>query len=325
MLEAQYIRAVKAEISNSIAKAGELLSRGEVVAIPTETVYGLAANALNQESVLKIFSIKNRPHFDPLIVHVASLEHASAWVKEIPLPAQKLAARYWPGPLTLLLKKKQVIPDIVTSGLDTVGIRVPAHPLTLELLRSLDFPLAAPSANPFGYISPTTSQHVIQQLGNQIPLILEGGSCEVGVESTIVDFTTAIPTIVRLGGLSVEHIQEVLGDVHVNITSSSKPSSPGMLISHYAPRKPFYLGNLEELRSIHRTKKLAEIAFSGKESSSLHRVLSVEGKMEEAAFNLFKIMRELDESDADAIIAQPVPEVGLGRAINDRMRRAAAH
>jgi len=315
---------LKAEISQDIIKAKSLLEEGELVAIPTETVYGLAANALNTDAVLKIFETKNRPHFDPLIVHVSSIEQASSLVTDFPSNARLLAEKFWPGPLTLLLKKKQIIPDIVTSGLDTVGIRMPSHPLALELLRTLDFPLAAPSANPFGYISPTSAKHVAAQLGDKINLILDGGESDVGVESTIIDCTQETPVVVRLGGLGVEKIESIIGRVEVNTTSSSKPSAPGLLISHYAPRKPFYLGDIEVLSKQNSDKKVAIISFQGDSRSALHKVLSEEGSLHEAAHNLFKVMRELDESDAQIIIAEPVPNHGLGRAINDRLQRAAA-
>lgn len=315
---------VKAEISQDIIKAKHLLQTGELVAIPTETVYGLAANALDTDAVLKIFETKNRPHFDPLIVHVSSVEQANALVEDFPSNARLLAEKFWPGPLTLLLKKIQIIPDLVTSGLDTVGIRMPSHPLTLELLRTLDFPLAAPSANPFGYISPTSAKHVAAQLGEKINLILDGGESDVGVESTIIDCTQETPVVVRLGGLGVEKIESIVGKVEVNTTSSSKPSAPGLLISHYAPRKPFFLGDIEDLSKQNSDKQVAIISFQGSSNSALHKVLSEEGSLHEAAHNLFKVMRELDESDAQIIIAEHVPNHGLGRAINDRLQRAAA-
>lgn len=315
---------MKAEISKDITKAKHLLQAGELVAIPTETVYGLAANALDAEVVVKIFEAKNRPHFDPLIVHVASIEQAKSLVEKFPPQALKLAEAFWPGPLTLLLKKKDIIPDIVTSGLDTVGIRMPSHPLTIALLKELSFPLAAPSANPFGYISPTSAQHVAAQLGDKIELILDGGECEVGVESTIVDCTWEVPVVVRLGGLATEQIESVIGKVNVNTTSSSKPSAPGLLISHYAPRKPFYLGKIETLLKENLDKTIGIISYQGKPTGKHHKVLSQAGSLHEAAKNLFSIMRELDESSVDIIIAEPVPNEGLGRAINDRLTRAAA-
>jgi L-threonylcarbamoyladenylate synthase len=218
-----------AEIGKDIRKAKALLERGELVAIPTETVYGLAGNALDANAVTKIFQVKNRPHFDPLIVHVADFSSAESFVEEIPIAAKKLAERFWPGPLTILLKRKQLIPDLVTSGLETVGIRCPDHSLTNQLLQSLSFPLAAPSANPFGYISPTQPSHVNDQLGGKVKYILDGGECKVGIESTIIGFDQTRPTIYRMGGLSIEEIESIIGKVNVQLHSTSNPKAPGQL------------------------------------------------------------------------------------------------
>src|SRR6478752_7357737 len=236
-----------AEIGTDILKAKALLEKGELVAIPTETVYGLAGNALNTSAVAKIFTAKDRPQFDPLIVHVPDLEHAKNYVEEIPDQAIALTRKFWPGPLTLLLQRKPIIPDLVTSGLPTVGIRCPDHVLTRELLKSLSFPLSAPSANPFGYISPTRPEHVNEQLGNKISYILDGGVCTVGIESTIVGFENDHAVILRMGGLSVEAIESVVGKVSVQIHSSSNPKAPGQLKNHYAPAKKLVLGNLTDL------------------------------------------------------------------------------
>src|SRR5260221_6332098 len=200
-----------AEIGKDIAKAKALLEQGKLVAIPTETVYGLAGNALNIDAATKIFAAKNRPYFDPLIVHVSNFQSVEEYAEKIPSKAIELMKRFWPGPLTVLLSKKNNIPDLVTSGLDRVGLRCPDHPMTLELLRSLTFPLAAPSANPFGYVSPTNPRHVNDQLGNEIEYILDGGECKVGIESTIVGFENDMPIIHRLGGLRVEGIESVTG------------------------------------------------------------------------------------------------------------------
>jgi L-threonylcarbamoyladenylate synthase len=220
--------------------AKEFLIKGELVAIPTETVYGLAGNALNEKAVLSIFEVKNRPAFDPLIIHTDSIDKVKEYVSVFPEKAQRLAEQFWPGPLTLLLPKKQIIPDLVTSGLDTVAVRIPKHPQLLELLAELSFPLAAPSANPFGYISPTNAEHVNQQLGDKIPYILDGGECEVGIESTIIGFEADDTVVYRLGGLAVEDIEKLVGPVMLMPHSTSDPKAPGMLKSHYAPRKPLY-------------------------------------------------------------------------------------
>ncbi len=294
-----------------------------LVAIPTETVYGLAANALNADAVVSIFETKNRPHFDPLIVHVAGIEQVHEVASHIPSHARTLMEALWPGPLTIVLRKRDCIPHIVTSGLDTVGVRMPNHPLALELLRALDFPLAAPSANPFGYISPTTALHVAEQLGDRIPYILNGGECSVGVESTIIDCSCETPTILRLGGTSVETIEEIIGPVHVNAISTSSPNAPGMLHSHYAPRKPMRVGNIHELLHNHGTD-VSILSFKDSFHNYRNIRLSETGDLHEAARNLFSAMRKLDADHHSIILAEFVPDYGLGRAINDRMKRASA-
>jgi L-threonylcarbamoyladenylate synthase len=312
-----------AEIGKDINKAKQLLQEGRLVAIPTETVYGLAANALDEKAVTGIFKAKRRPEFDPLIIHVPDLNRVSLYAKGFPSPARKLAEAFWPGPLTLLLEKKHVIPDLVTSGLPTVGIRCPNHPLTQELLRQLDFPLAAPSANPFGYISPTTPLHVQDQLGDVIPYILDGGPCEVGIESTIVSFDNGVGTVLRTGGLNIEDIERVIGKVNIEINTSSNPRSPGQLKSHYAPRKKILIGNLDELINEHRDKRAAVLSFRKDYGVPLQVVLSPTGDLEEAARNFFAALRMLDDSPAEIILAEFVDDTGLGKAINDRLKRAA--
>lgn len=318
-----------AEIGNDIAKAKKLLEAGELVALPTETVYGLAGNALNIDAVAKIFETKNRPSFDPLIVHTGSIEQISHYTEPISGELRRLAERFWPGPLTLLVKKKAVIPDLVTSGLGTVAVRIPKHPLAMELLNSLDFPLAAPSANPFGYISPTQAIHVQDQLGDKIPYILDGGSCQVGLESTIVGIEGEQPIIYRLGGIGVSAIEDVVGKVLILPQSSSNPQSPGMLKSHYAPRKPFVLGDLDELIEKYSRENISFgiLSFDRdfdflKDSEKF--VLSRKRDFREAAKNLFAGMRYLDQADVSVILAEELPEEHLGKAINDRLRRAAA-
>ena len=313
-----------AEIGKDIRKAKQLLEAGELVAIPTETVYGLAANALNVSAVTKIFEVKNRPEFDPLIVHVPDLSHASLYVEEIPDLAKTLAERFWPGPLTLVVKRRNIIPDLVTSGLDTVGIRCPDHALTQELLQAVDFPLAAPSANPFGYVSPTTPHHVNEQLGNRIAYILDGGACEVGIESTIVGFENSVPVIYRMGGLSLERIETIIGKVQMNAYSSSSPKAPGQLKSHYAPRKKVILGNIIDLLKDYPLQRAALLTFKNDLQAPHQFILSPSGNLEEAAQRLFTALRTLDKMPIDVILAEPVPNVGLGRAINDRLQRASA-
>lgn len=313
-----------AETGKDIHRAKDLLQKGKLVAIPTETVYGLGGNALDRDAVIRIFKVKNRPQFDPLIVHVPDIESASKYVLEIPPAARQLAERFWPGPLTLLLKKREIIPDIVTSGLDTVGIRCPDHPVTQALLQQLDFPLAAPSANPFGYVSPTTPQHVADQLGNDIAYILDGGPCRVGIESTIIGFETSPPTIYRMGGIGPEEIEKVIGTVQIQTVSSSNPKAPGQLKSHYAPRVKVITGDVEKLMQQYPSKRTALLTFS-KDFHHPHQVvLSPSGNLEEAARNLFTALRTLDKMPVDIILAEFVPDTGLGKAINDRLRRAAA-
>ncbi|MDH5366388.1 MAG: L-threonylcarbamoyladenylate synthase [Cyclobacteriaceae bacterium] len=310
-----------AELGDDIKHAKRLLDQNKLVAIPTETVYGLAANATNSAAVTQIFKTKKRPSFDPLIIHIHSFEQLSEYIINIPEKAKLLADRFWPGALTLLLQKKDIIPDIVTSGLDTVAIRIPNHPLTLELLKSISYPLAAPSANPFGYISPTTAIHVNDQLGNNIDYILDGGTCEVGIESTIIGFDNDHPTVHRLGGVSIEKIESIIGKVDVKALSSSNPVAPGMLQNHYSPKKKLIIGDIDELLQKHNN--VGVISFQ-KDYKVQHQIqLSKTGNLDEAAQCLFGALRKLDNENISIIISEYVPNHGLGRAINDRLKRAA--
>lgn len=314
-----------AQIGTDIQAAKAFLEAGNVVGIPTETVYGLAGNALDPDAVLTIFRVKNRPSFDPLIVHTDSLEKLDQFVTDLPESARLLAETYWPGPLTLLLPKRDLIPDLVTAGLSRVAVRIPNHPLTLNLLRSLAFPLAAPSANPFGYISPTTAQHVADQLGEQIPYILDGGPAGIGLESTIVGFDQNQATVFRLGGMALEQIEAVIGPVSVKTHSTSNPKAPGMLSSHYAPRKPLIL--LSAGASPPPNSRAGALTFREPFAGlnpDYQRVLSPTGNLAEAAKNLFAYLRALDTLPIDVIYAEPLPNFGLGGAMNDRLRRASA-
>lgn len=311
-----------AAIGTDVVRAARILREGGLVAIPTETVYGLAANAFDAEAVLRIFEVKQRPAFDPLIVHVHDRAQVDDVVAHVPLEADALMKRFWPGPLTLVLPKSRRIPDIVTSGLDTVGVRMPAHPIAMELLRLLDFPLAAPSANPFGYVSPTTAQHVMDQLGDRIAYILDGGACTVGVESTIIGWEDGVPVLYRPGGLPVEAIEEVVGAVRPQV-KHVLPVAPGMIESHYAPRKPVFIGDIAQLLNAH-PERCGVISFTRDHGAWRNEVLSPRGDLGEAARNLFAALRALDTSEADVILAEVFPDEGLGRAINDRLRRAAA-
>lgn len=310
----------------SIQLAKTQLEAGGIVAIPTETVYGLAANALDPVAVAKIFEAKNRPFFDPLIVHVSTIADIQKWTLAIHPKLQLLLEAFSPGPLTVLLPKNANIPDIVTAGLDTVGIRIPNHPLILKLLTSLDFPLCAPSANPFGYVSPTSAQHVADQLGDKIDSILDGGACVVGLESTIVGIENEAVIVYRLGGLSIEKIEKIVGRVVIKPTQNSNPLAPGMLDAHYAPRKPLLVGDITRLAELHSREKLGLISFEKnyKNVSFLaKKVLSPEGSLAMAASRLFEAMRALDQSDVSMILAETFPDEGLGRAINDRLKRAS--
>lgn len=311
-------------IGKDIDEAIRLLNEGEVIGIPTETVYGLAGNALNTDALTKIFEVKNRPTFDPLIIHTNSIERFPDYISEMGERVYALADKFMPGPLTLLLPRKDIIPDLVTAGLDSVAIRIPQHPLTLELLGQLDFPLAAPSANPFGYISPTSAEHVNKQLGNKIKYILDGGDCQVGIESTIVGFIGHEAIVYRKGGLSIEAIEAVVGKVKVIEHSSSNPLAPGMLKSHYAPTKQLILtGRNQRIDS-----KEEKIGYLGFQHYHLdipvenQLLLSPEGDFREAARNLFAYLRQLDAMDLTRIYTELLPEKDLGRAINDRIRRA---
>jgi len=317
----------KTIIGKDIEAAKIFLMNGLVVGIPTETVYGLAGNALNEDAAIQIFSVKNRPHFDPLIVHTHSITEIEKYVTAVPDKARLLMQHFMPGALTLLLKKKGMIPDIITSGLDTVAIRIPNHPLTLQLLRALPFPVAAPSANPFGYISPTTAAHVFEQLHDKIPYILDGGATTVGVESTIVGFEGEEAVVYRLGGLAIEEIEAVIGKTTINVNAASNPKTPGMLKSHYAPVKRLIFDNKTELDRLKASKEKVGIICFNKyidgPDKNAQVLLSSRGDLEEAAKHLFAAMRTLDAGDADVIYAIRFPEEGLGRAINDRLMRAS--
>lgn len=318
---------MKTEIGADIITAIDHLKQGELVAIPTETVYGLAANALNEDAVLKIYAAKNRPQFNPLILHVATFEQAKQFINTIPAEAEQLAAAFWPGPLTMLFNKQLNVPDLVTAGSKRVAIRVPNHPLTLQLLSQLNFPVAAPSANPSGYVSPTTAQHVFEGLQGKIPYILDGGACGVGVESTIVGWNDEGEIeLHRLGGTTIEQIEAVIGKkISHHKKIADNPSAPGQLKSHYATHTPLYLGKIDEMISGLTGKKIVLINFKQyypAVSNDQQLILSEKGSTGEAAKNLFRILREADSMNADIILAELLPDEGLGRAVNDRLERA---
>jgi len=302
---------------HKINDAAALLKAGELVAFPTETVYGLGADATNNQAVAAIFAAKNRPTFNPLIVHVADMETAETLVTFTP-EARLLAQAFWPGPMTLVLPKRADTPlcDLVTAGLDTVGIRVPAHPLAQELLRKAGLPIAAPSANPSGKISPTTAAHVMAGLETRIAAVLDGGACAVGVESTI--FGGDPVTLLRPGGIPLEAAEKALGRSIKPAKATASPTAPGQLASHYAPEAAITL-------DVQTPGDAPHLGF-GPGAADLN--LSEQGDLVEAAANLFALLREMDAlaaaSDTKRFTVAPIPDTGLGQAIRDRLHRAAA-
>ena len=299
-------------ISQDVAHAVQKLHAGGVVAIPTETVYGLAALARDSAAVDKIFAIKKRPRSHPLIVHVASFEKALLWGNFHPI-AQKLAERFWPGPLTLLVPRTPLVPDWVTGGRDSVAIRIPNHSLTLKLLHEVNDALVAPSANKFGKVSPTSASHVAQDLGNEIDLILDGGECGIGVESTIVECIDGV-RVLRPGAISQHDVEEVL-EIEVSSDSSGQARAPGMLASHYAPNAQVVLcDTLEQAQN--RVLKLGD--------KGLHVFMIFEPNLHEYAQKLYSLLRRADIDGCDVIVAVRAPVDGIGAAINDRLMKASA-
>lgn len=318
------------KIIKDVSLATLTLRNGGLVALPTETVYGLGANALDTVAASKIFAAKNRPSFDPLIIHQSSWKRLQAYVKNVPAEAEVLAEAFWPGPLTLVLPKTELVPDLVSAGLPTVAIRVPEHPLTRAVLAELPFPVAAPSANPFGFVSPTTAQHVADQLGDKIDYILDGGPCKVGLESTIVGFAGGKPTILRKGGLAVEAIEDALGQaIAVRTHGSSRPEAPGMLSRHYSPGAPMTIFQ-DISQAPTPPQKNARIVFKQGGPTTITDGLtttydlSPTGDLAEAARQLFTVLRLIANQNFSYVAVALLPEIGLGRAINDRLHRAAA-
>ncbi len=314
------------KISNSVTEAIDYLNQGEIIAIPTETVYGLAGNAYQAETVIKIFEIKNRPFFNPLIVHTYSIEKSLEFVANWHPLLLKLAEHFTPGALTFLLPKKDIIPDLVTAGSPLVAVRIPKHPVTLTLLENLKYPLAAPSANPFGYVSPTSSKHVLHSLNGKIPLILEGGPSEIGLESTIIGAVNDELVIYRLGGVPIEAIEKITGKIKTIKKSSSHPDAPGMLIQHYAPHKKLIVTNdLEKYLQTHKFDKLGIIFFGEEIKIDKPKLnLSPEKSFSEAAKNLFGYFRAIEEWEVDYVVIEWFEDWWLGKALNDRIRRAAS-
>jgi len=313
-----------------ISKAAKILQQGGLVAFPTETVYGLGANALNEKAVRRIFVAKRRPADNPLIVHIADKKMLPELVKEVPSSAKKLISKFWPGPLTIVLNKKNIVPDIVTAGGKTVAIRMPAHPVARKLIQLSGLSIAAPSANLSGSPSPTTAKHVIADLKGRIECIIDGGESQVGLESTVVDLSGKIPVLLRPGGVTLEQLRAVLGKVQVANVHAVKPKSPGMKYRHYSPKTNLILvtgkGKIKKITPlINEKKKVALIASPEVADHFLDRKIEVimYGNLLTLARELFKILRELDQQGFDYIIIHDVPEEGLGRAIMNRVRRAA--
>jgi L-threonylcarbamoyladenylate synthase len=323
----------------NLRRAAELIARGGLVAFPTETVYGLGADAFDARAVARVFEAKARPSFDPLIVHVASVEQVASVAREFGAKARALAQALWPGPLTLVMPKLDAVPDIVTAGLPTVAVRLPAHPVARAIIELSGTAVAAPSANPFGYLSPTRAEHVARMLGDKVDLIVDGGSCAVGVESTVLDATCDPPRILRPGGTSAEDIEAVIGPVArqgragAEAADGVAQAGPGMLDSHYAPRTPLRLVAAGGLDSARPAGKAAVLVLDPLRLASLGqaagrfahaRVLTMSGDLVEAAAALFAALHELDQEGFDEIWAERVTDAGLGPAINDRLYKASA-
>jgi L-threonylcarbamoyladenylate synthase len=313
-------------VSKDISKAADILKEEGLVAIPTETVYGLAGNIYSEKAIKAIFEMKQRPFYNPLIVHIKSIAQLDELAKDIPKKARLLADKFWPGSLTMVLKKQDSVPDLVTAGKDSVAIRVPNHYATLALLAVLDFPLAAPSANPFGSISPTSAFHVVDYFGDELKMVLNGGTCQNGIESTIIGFENEEPVLYRLGSISVEDIEGVIGKIQIKNKKESAPNAPGMLSKHYAPATTTFLkSDVAQFINGFPEKRIGLLLFKDKIKSAtvIHQeVLSEKGDLKEAASNLYAAMHRLDTKELDMIVAEQFPDFELGKSINDRLERA---
>jgi L-threonylcarbamoyladenylate synthase len=330
---------------DAIRIAADVIRKGGLVAFPTETVYGLGANALDSNAVANIFKAKERPADNPVIVHITNRKDMRRLARSVPHKAEKLAARFWPGPLTLIVKRSSLIPDVTVAGLDTVGIRMPSNKIALALIRESRVPIAAPSANRAGKPSPTTAQHVIEDLAGRIDVILDGGPTRVGVESTVIDMTKRIPQILRPGGTTYEALKAALGEVMLHPATLSekrvaalRARAPGMKHRHYAPNAEMILVEGDPDKVVKRVKQLTALsAADGKRvgilatdesisnyDGAILRSLGSRSNMEEVARNLFRLLREFDKEKVDIIIAEGVPPRGLGLAVMNRLRRAAS-
>ena len=312
---------------DQLAEAARILRSGGLVAFPTETVYGLGGDATNARAVAEIFAAKGRPRFAPIIVHLSAPQHLETITTEISPTAASLAETFWPGPLTLVLPRAATIPPIVSSGLSTVAVRVPAHPAARRLIAMADCPIAAPSANRFGGLSPTTATHVIDQLGEKIELILDGGPCRVGVESTVLDVSGPGPVLLRPGGVTREELEEAIGPITVGTVHSSTDHAapaPGMLARHYSPDTPVTITDTLDSAPAGRLGLLTLRRPSSNREWARVEVLSESGDLVEAAAGFFAALHRLDDAGLDRIIALPFPDSGLGLALNNRLDRAAS-
>jgi len=316
-----------AKIITDINEAAQVLAAEEVIGFPTETVYGLAGNIYSTKAIEKIFSIKQRPKFNPLIVHIGNKEAINDIAIDIPDIAYTLMDKCWPGPLTLLLKKKDSIPNIITAGSDMVAVRMPQHTMALALLNAIDFPLAAPSANPFMRISPTTAEQVAAYFPNELKLVLDGGNCTKGIESTIVGFPVAVPTLYRYGAIAVEDIEAITGKLLLKNKDDKQPATPGMLLKHYSPVKPIILvEDIGQAITQYHQVNIAVLSFSKSFSANnivYQETLSTHENIAEAAYHFYSALQRMDQSNAQLIIAERMPDIGLGKTINDRLERAA--
>jgi L-threonylcarbamoyladenylate synthase len=314
--------------SAAIRLAGTIIKTGGLVAFPTETVYGLGCDAMNADAAAKIFEAKQRPQFDPLIVHIADRSQLDLVIASLPASGRRLMDAFWPGPLTLVLPKQPAIPDLVTAGRSTVAVRMPNHPVAQALIREGGTPIAAPSANPFGYVSPTTARHVVEGLGNNVDLILDGGPCPVGVESTIVSLAGPQPELLRPGSITIEQLGAVVGSIRRSSSVHHTPVAPGQLSRHYATHTPLTIVTSAGARPILTDGERAGLLIYSEARSTDDRfaaveVLSSSGDLREAARHLFAALRKLDSLGLDRIYAEPCKEEGLGIAIMDRLRRCA--
>jgi len=306
----------------TIARAAGIIKAGGIVSFPTETVYGLGADALNPSAVAGIFEAKKRPFFDPLIVHIADISTLDKLCLNIDRRAEKLTGKFWPGPLTLVLEKKDIVPDLVTSGLNTVAVRIPSHPVALALIKASGTPIAAPSANRFGCLSPTTARHVESQLNNDIDMILDGGPCSVGIESTIIKIDSSGLYLLRSGGIALEEIEDCAGEKVLIKNAGDIPEAPGQLPWHYSPEKRIIITGSAPADDI-RGGFLYFTTPLQKSPAERTLILSQKGDLKEAAANLFSHLHTLDSMDIDTIYAEPLPYNGLGAAIMDRLEKAS--